>query len=173
VSKWFDSGRLKGYRIAGSRDRRIPVKELVRFMRSHGLPLGDLDSGATRVLIVDPTRVVGDALSAALAGQACYEVTTVESALCAGIAVARFEPHVVLVNPATPEIFRAEFRVGVGSDTDCQKAKLIALAADEATAAEFTRRGFDACLVRPLGIDAILETIDRLVGTPALQPASL
>ena len=24
VSKWFDSGRLKGYRIPGSQDRRIP-----------------------------------------------------------------------------------------------------------------------------------------------------
>ena len=25
VSKWFDSGRLRGYRIPGSQDRRIPV----------------------------------------------------------------------------------------------------------------------------------------------------
>src|SRR5205823_90621 len=26
VSKWFDSGRLRGYRIPGSQDRRIPRK---------------------------------------------------------------------------------------------------------------------------------------------------
>src|SRR5947207_1217774 len=27
VSKWFDSGRLRGYRIPGSQDRRIPQYE--------------------------------------------------------------------------------------------------------------------------------------------------
>ncbi len=31
VSKWFDSGQLRGYRIPGSKDRRIPVANLVKF----------------------------------------------------------------------------------------------------------------------------------------------
>ncbi|MFN9969658.1 MAG: helix-turn-helix domain-containing protein, partial [Phycisphaerae bacterium] len=39
VSKWFDSGSLKGYRIPGSRDRRIPTSELIRFMKAHNIPL--------------------------------------------------------------------------------------------------------------------------------------
>ena len=33
VSKWFDSGRLKGYRIPGSQDRRIPREQLIRFLK--------------------------------------------------------------------------------------------------------------------------------------------
>ena len=33
VSKWFDSGRLKGYRIPGSQDRRIPREYLIRFLK--------------------------------------------------------------------------------------------------------------------------------------------
>ena len=32
VSKWFDSGRLKGYRIPGSQDRRIPREYLIKFL---------------------------------------------------------------------------------------------------------------------------------------------
>ena len=28
VSKWFDSGQLKGYRIPGSKDRRIPLQRV-------------------------------------------------------------------------------------------------------------------------------------------------
>ncbi len=36
VSKWFDSGRLKGYRIPGSQDRRIPREHLIRFLKEHG-----------------------------------------------------------------------------------------------------------------------------------------
>ena len=36
VSKWFDSGRLRGYRIPGSQDRRIPREQLIRFLKEHG-----------------------------------------------------------------------------------------------------------------------------------------
>ena len=38
VSKWFDKKLLKGYRIPGSRDRRIPIAELVRFMKKYEIP---------------------------------------------------------------------------------------------------------------------------------------
>lgn len=38
VCKWFDSGRLRGYRIPGGRDRRIPLTELMRFLKTHGIP---------------------------------------------------------------------------------------------------------------------------------------
>lgn len=52
VSKWFDSGRLKGFRIPGSEDRRIPRGELVRFMREYGMPLSLLDNNDPGVLAV-------------------------------------------------------------------------------------------------------------------------
>lgn len=38
VSKWFDSGKLKGYRIPGSQDRRIPAANLLAFLQQHGMP---------------------------------------------------------------------------------------------------------------------------------------
>ena len=37
VAKWFDSGRLKGYRIPGTQDRRIPREYLFKFLREHGM----------------------------------------------------------------------------------------------------------------------------------------
>src|SRR5687768_16017987 len=53
VSKWFDYGQLKGYRIPGSKDRRIPRAQLIKFMKEHGIPLDGIQSGRPRVLIVD------------------------------------------------------------------------------------------------------------------------
>ncbi len=38
VEKWFDKKLLRGYRIPGSRDRRIPIPELVRFMKKYEIP---------------------------------------------------------------------------------------------------------------------------------------
>lgn len=53
VSKWFDSGRLKGYRIPGSKDRRIPRQNLTKFMQEHGMPMdeGMEEPDATKILI--------------------------------------------------------------------------------------------------------------------------
>lgn len=42
VSKWFDSGKLRGYRIPGSQDRRIPRDVLIQFLNDHGMSLGEL-----------------------------------------------------------------------------------------------------------------------------------
>lgn len=37
VSTWFDKGLLKGYRVPGTQDRRIPHEYLLAFMREHNL----------------------------------------------------------------------------------------------------------------------------------------
>lgn len=34
VAKWIDSGRLKGYRLPDSQDRRVLRSELLRFIRT-------------------------------------------------------------------------------------------------------------------------------------------
>ena len=43
LQKWFDSGKLKGYYLPGSRDRRIPRESLREFLKEHGMPLGELE----------------------------------------------------------------------------------------------------------------------------------
>lgn len=65
VSKWFDSGALRGYRIPGSHDRRIPAAELVRFLREHRMDLGPLQAAyGARLLAVTADPAVLAALEA-------------------------------------------------------------------------------------------------------------
>jgi two-component system response regulator RpaA len=50
VTKCFDSGKLKGYRIPGSSARRIPHDSLVKFMSENQIPLnllGENDESRT------------------------------------------------------------------------------------------------------------------------------
>ena len=58
VTKWFDSGQLKGYRIPGSKDRRIPASELIRFMKAHEIPTDILEQSKSRVLIIEDRKSV-------------------------------------------------------------------------------------------------------------------
>ena len=61
VSKWFDSGRLRGYRIPGSQDRRIPREHLIRFLKEHGMPLGELEEeGWHKILIIGAEQLFID-----------------------------------------------------------------------------------------------------------------
>jgi two-component system, OmpR family, response regulator RpaA len=46
VIRWFDSGRLPGYRQPRTRRRRIPHRELVEFLRRYNLPWKHLQEGA-------------------------------------------------------------------------------------------------------------------------------
>src|SRR5688500_19637885 len=73
VSKWFDSGALHGYRIPGSKDRRIPLNQLIRFMKQHGMPLNGLMTGSTRVLIVDDEQDLVEELGQLLEDEAKCE----------------------------------------------------------------------------------------------------
>src|SRR4029077_8287683 len=98
VSKWFDSGALRGYRIPGSKDRRIPLNQLIRFMKQHNMPLNGLMTGATRVLIVDDEQDIVEVLEKILEDEAKYEVEVARGGFEAGIIAERFRPHVLLLD---------------------------------------------------------------------------
>ena len=92
---WFDSGALHGYRIPGSKDRRIPLNQLIRFMKMHGMPLNGLMTGCTRVMIVDEEQDIVEVLEKILEDEAKYEVEVAKSGFAAGV-TADFNKNVVL-----------------------------------------------------------------------------
>lgn len=47
IIRCFDSGRLRGFKVPGSRFRRIPRCYLIKFMLEHDIPLGPLIAYAT------------------------------------------------------------------------------------------------------------------------------
>ena len=53
IIRCFDNGQLKGFRVPGSRFRRIPRESLYRFMKDNGIPTDALESGKRKILVVD------------------------------------------------------------------------------------------------------------------------
>ena len=98
VSKWFDSGQLRGYRIPGSKDRRIPVNELIRFMKANNMPTDILPVGKIRVLVLDGENGSRSPVIDALTARGSYEIQAVSNGFDAGAAVQKFSPHVILIN---------------------------------------------------------------------------
>ena len=81
VSKWFDKGDIEGYRIPGSKDRRIPKSSLIKFMKQHGIPLDGLMTGTTRVLVVESDVATRDTLLKVLGDNTGYELRGCEGGL--------------------------------------------------------------------------------------------
>ena len=127
VSKWFDSGALRGYRIPGSKDRRIPVNQLIRFMKQHGMPLNGLMTGCTRILIVDDEQDIVEVLEKILEDEAKYEVEVAKGGFAAGVIAEKFRPHVILLDMHLSDIDGREVAKQVKNNADLQLTKVIAM----------------------------------------------
>ncbi|MBL0921512.1 MAG: response regulator [Phycisphaerales bacterium] len=163
VSKWFDSGQLKGYRIPGSKDRRIPLNQLVKFMKDHGIPLDGLNTGHTRVLVVDDERDIVDALRKVLSEQAHYEVRTALNGFEAGMECERFKPHVLLLDIHLGEgDARAVANLVRGSE-DLQMTRIIAMSGKltDAQAMQLKPQGFDGFLKKPFQVRQVIQAIEQ------------
>jgi excisionase family DNA binding protein len=162
VSKWFDSGSLKGYRIPGSRDRRIPSAELMKFMRAHGIPLEGLTSGRTRVLIVDGEKEVVDTLEKILTEQTSYEIHTATSAFSAGMVCERFKPHVVLLDIHLGEADAKAFADSVRKNEQLQFTKLVGMSSKltDGQAQALRLAGYDSFLKKPFQVRQVVEAIE-------------
>jgi len=161
VSKWFDAGHLRGYRIPGSKDRRIPLEHLVRFMRVHGIPLNGLDSGATRVLVFDVDQALCGAIHAALTEHGGYEVRTAGSALEAGAAAQEIKPHVVVVDVTlseiTPKALSRFIRSLDGAEPTCLLG--VARKLTDAQGQALLQAGFDGYLSKPFEVRSLIQLI--------------
>lgn len=99
VTRWFDFGRLKGYRIPGSQDRRIPRKYLIEFLKEYKMPLGDLeDDVIAKVLIVSQDQGMIEELKREMPSERSFKVAVAMSNFDAGIQVEGFRPDAVVVD---------------------------------------------------------------------------
>ena len=167
VSKWFDNGQLKGYRIPGSKDRRIPVSELIRFMKMHNMPTAALPVGKIRVLIADSNDKTASALADVLQNEGDYEVQTVQSNFGTGAVVQKFAPHVLLVSLLAEGIDAVNICRYIRANEDLRTIKIIALVnqLSDSESAALLQKGFDGYV--PYSADAT-EVIKRIEEATAI-----
>jgi excisionase family DNA binding protein len=162
VSKWFDSGQLRGYRIPGSKDRRIPLSQLVRFMRAHGMPLNGLDGGTTRILLVDDKDEIVDALADSLEKNGRYEVKTASCAFDAGIIAEQFRPHIIFIDIMLEDIDVKRICTVIRENSDLQNTRIVAVTSSltEGEGQAILQQGFDSNLQRPFDLKRMIQCID-------------
>src|SRR5216117_1331040 len=85
IIRCFDSGRLKGFRVPGSRFRRIPKDALLAFMNESGIPADAPNSDQRRVLVVDDDPQIVELFVDVLQRDERFEEKTATSGYDAGM----------------------------------------------------------------------------------------
>jgi CheY-like chemotaxis protein len=162
ASKWIDAGHLKGYRLPGSQDRRVPVENLIRFMKERGMPLRGLeDFLGYRVLLVAVDVTVDRDLRASLSRIKDYRFEVASSAFEFGVLAATFRPNAIVVDFSLGRRETMHIVSSLREDDTYATTLIIGLAnEDEAEPDQLLQYGFNIVFKKPIDIAVVAKRIE-------------
>ncbi len=165
IIRCFDSGQLKGFRVPGSRFRRIPREHLYAFMRENGIPTDALESGKRKVLIVDDDEELVELIKQTLEKDGRFEVRSANNGFEAGMLVKEYRPDLIVLDIMLPDINGKEVCQRVRSDKTMDPVKIICISGmvEQDRVAELKAAGADDFLHKPFEIEKLVERICRLL----------
>ncbi len=104
IIRCFDAGIVEGFRVPGSKFRRIPRDSLIKFMKQNGIPLDNIESGKKKVLVVDDDAEIVELIVDVLVRDGRFEVKTAASGYEAGIQTQQFLPDLILLDYMLPDV---------------------------------------------------------------------
>ncbi len=164
VSKWFDSGRLRGYRIPGSQDRRIPREQLIKFLKEHGMPLGELEEEEWhKVLIIGAEKIFIDRMKELLPEDEDYKYEIANSGFEAGIQAESFHPDTIIIDLALGRSEAIQITQNLRRNPAYETTLIVGLASeDEAAPEKLSEHGFSEAFKKPFDIALLAERIRTL-----------
>jgi excisionase family DNA binding protein len=165
IIRCFDSGQLRGFRVPGSRFRRIPREALYRFMKENSIPTDALESGRRRILIVDDDQAVVDLISDVLANDSRFETRVVNNGFGAGMMAKEYHPDLIILDVMLPDINGQEVCELIRQDPTMADTKIICISGmiEEEKIEELKKSGADDFLNKPLDIDELVRRVCRLL----------
>ncbi len=163
VTKWFDSGKLNGYRIPGSRDRRIPTSELISFMKTHNMPTEQLEKGKLRILLIDSQPEAARRLAAELQIKESFIIEIAHNSFDAGLAAQKCCPNIILVDLMSPEINAHSLCTYVRENKELKNCCVIALSGplSPKESDSLLKQGFNGVVTDPSDIHNVLGCIQE------------
>jgi excisionase family DNA binding protein len=165
VIRCFDSGRLKGFRVPGSRFRRIPRDALINFMKANDIPLDHLESGKKRVLVVDDDEAIVEMFEELLERDGRFELATAATGFGAGVVTEHFKPDVMLLDFKLPDINGTAVCRTIRSNSAYEHMKIIAVSgvADPDEIQELYDAGADEFIRKPFVIAEVMDRIAEML----------
>lgn len=161
IIRCFDSGQLKGFRVPGSRFRRIPRDVLYKFMKENGIPTDALESGKRKALIVDDDPELVELIRDVLEADGRFEVRVANNGFDAGMMTKEYRPDIIVLDVMLPDINGKEVCQRVRSDSTMDDVKIICISGmvEQDKVADLKEAGADDFMQKPFEIESLVERI--------------
>jgi len=171
IIRCFDNGQLKGFRVPGSRFRRIPREALYKFMKDNGIPTDALESGKRKVLLVDDDTELVELMNKVLDEDGRFEVRVATNGFDAGMMVKEYRPDLIVLDVMLPDINGKEVCHRVRSDASLEDVRILCISGmiEEDKIQELKLSGADDFLHKPFEFE---ELIDRMCALLEIEPVS-
>jgi len=171
IIRCFDNGQLKGFRVPGSRFRRIPREALYRFMKDNGIPTDALESGKRKVLLVDDDTELVELMTKVLEEDGRFEVRVAGNGFDAGMMVKEYQPDLIVLDVMLPDINGKEVCQRVRADSALEDVRILCISGmiEDDKIQELKLSGADDFLHKPFDIE---ELIDRMCAQLDIEPVS-
>jgi excisionase family DNA binding protein len=165
IIRCFDSGQLKGFRVPGSRFRRIPRDILYKFMKENQIPTDALESGKRKALIVDDDLDLVELITDAMAKDGRFEIRTVNNGFDAGMMVKEYHPDVIILDVMLPDINGKEVCQRVRSDTTMDDVKIMCISGmvEQNKIQELYQAGANEFLQKPFDVEKLIEKVCHML----------
>ncbi len=161
VIKWIESEELEGFKIPGSKNRRITRESLLKFMKKYKIPTNNLEKGKSKILFVDSHKEMQEIFSSIL-DQEKYEIRCVTKGFEAGVAK-EFLPDLVVLEIALPDIDGIKVCEYIREMPEMENVSILGISEQEGKLEELLEKGFDDYIQKPFDQDALLDKIKKLL----------
>ena len=159
IIRCFDNGQLKGFRVPGSKFRRIPREALYKFMKDNQIPTDALESGKRKVLVVDDEPEIVEIITAGLLDDGRFEIKVAANGFDAGMMVKEYRPDLIVLDVNLPDINGKEVCHRVRADQNLEEVRIICISGEvmEDRIQELKLAGADDFVQKPFDVDALIE----------------
>ena len=161
IIRCFDTGQLKGFRVPGSRFRRIPREQLYNFMRENGIPTDVLEGDKRKILLVDDDIDIVNLIKDVLERDSRFEVRVANNGFDAGMKVKEYHPDLIVLDVMLPDINGKEVCQRVRSDQTMNDVKIICISGmvEENKIDELKACGATDFMRKPFDVDMLVKRI--------------
>src|SRR5688572_666850 len=165
IIRCFDNGQLKGFRVPGSRFRRIPRDVQYKFMKDNGIPTDALESGKRKALLVDDDEELVEMLRDSLESDGRFEVRIANNGFDAGMMVKEYRPDIIVLDVMLPDINGKEVCQRVRSDGTLDDTRIICISGmvEEEKIEDLRQSGADDFLQKAFEVETLIERMCRLL----------
>jgi excisionase family DNA binding protein len=170
IIRCFDNGQLKGFRVPGSRFRRIPREALYKFMKDNGIPTDALESGKRKVLLVDDDAELVELILKFLDEDGRFETRVAQNGFDAGMMVKEYHPDLIVLDVMLPDINGKEVCQRVRADSTLEDVRILCMSGmvEEDKIQELKLAGADDFIHKPFEVETLIE---RMCAQLDLEPA--